>query len=146
MDRGDDAIGRIVARSLRERVPTGISVVELSGEPTGVIEVLSGARVAIIVDAVRSGGEPGTVHRFELSDKPLPSSFASGASTHGLGVAEAVELARTLERLPARLILYGIESSTYDHASPVSGAVGSSVDEVVALILQELPGLLGERP
>ena len=53
-----------------------------------------------MIDGVSSGAAPGTLHRFEVADEPLPAELFS-SSTHALGVAEAVELARELDRLPA---------------------------------------------
>jgi len=61
----------------------------------------------ILVDAMCSGAQPGTVRRFEAHADPLPTG--GFVSTHALGPAEAIELARALGRLPNRVIVYGIE-------------------------------------
>ena len=68
---------------------------------------------AIVVDATQSGAEPGTVRRLPVHDEPLPEELRR-TSTHLLGVAEAVELARALGKLPARTIVYGIEGGSWD--------------------------------
>ena len=52
------------------------------------------------VDAVDSGGWPGTVSRFDASDEPLPAR-AFRSSTHAFGVGEAIELARAVLLAPA---------------------------------------------
>lgn len=83
-------------------------MIECEGEPLDLIEEWSGAGQAIVVDAVSSGAEPGAIHRIDPRRQPLPAELFTG-STHALGVAEAVELARALDRLPRRLVVIGIE-------------------------------------
>ena len=61
----------------------------------------------IVVDAVVTGAPVGTVQAWD-GRQPLASPSTT-ASTHGLGVAEAIELARVLGCLPIKLRVYGIE-------------------------------------
>jgi hydrogenase maturation protease len=62
----------------------------------------------------------------------------SAASTHTLGVGEAIELARALGRLPGRVVLYGIEAERIAAGAELTPAVSSAVDEVVERVLAEL--------
>ena len=87
----------------------------------------------MVVDAVRSGAAPGTVHRFDVGSGPLPAALRSSASTHLLGLAEALELARALGRLPARVTVYGIEAERFDTGAPVTPRVAAAIDDVVVL-------------
>jgi hydrogenase maturation protease len=135
--QGDDAAGLAVAQRLRERVPDDVEVRELEGEPVSLVEAFEGAGEAYLVDAVRSGGEPGTIHRLDASHEPLPATLSS-ASTHTLGVGEAIELARALQRLPPRVILYGIEAETIAAGERLTPAVDRAVDAVVERVLHEL--------
>ena len=72
------------------------------GEPVGLIEDWAGADAVIVVDAVSSGAPPGTIHRLDPLAEPIPAALSQG-STHAFGLAETIELARTLDRLPPRL-------------------------------------------
>jgi hydrogenase maturation protease len=134
--QGDDAAGLAAARRLRERAPEGVVVKELEGEPVSLVEALDGAEEVILVDAVRSGAEPGTVHRIDASSEPLPATL-SAASTHTLGVGEAIELARALGRLPRRVVLYGIEAESLAAGDELTPAVARAVDDVVELVVAE---------
>ena len=107
--RGDDAAGLLVARAARGRA-AGIDVVESGGEPIDLLDSWEGFDDVVVADAVSSGAEPGTVHRIDAAAGPLPTPFAS-PSTHALGLAEAVELGRALDRLPTRLVVFGIEGA-----------------------------------
>jgi hydrogenase maturation protease len=134
--RGDDAAGREVARLVRDRVPDGLSVVVCELEPTRLIDAWDGADAAFVVDAVSSGAEPGTVHRFDATSEPLPSrEFRS--STHALGIGETVELARAIGRLPARVVVFGVEGKSFGSGTELSVPAQAGVERAVELVLEE---------
>jgi hydrogenase maturation protease len=137
--RGDDAAGLLAARAMQQHLDDRFEVLELEGEPIDLIEAWRGAEVVLVADAVASGGEPGEVHRVDATDAPLPAKLA-GPSTHALGLAEAVELARALGRLPARLIVYGIEAASFEVGAECGPQVLAAVDRVAAAAEQELDG------
>ncbi|HET7567948.1 MAG TPA: hydrogenase maturation protease [Gaiellaceae bacterium] len=132
--RGDDAVGLHVVRALGGLEAT---VVECEGEPIGLIDSWAGHERAILVDATESGAEPGTVRRVPADEGPLPPELQR-SSTHLLGVAEAVELARALGRLPAHTIVYGIEGGRFDTGAPLSPEVEEMVEVVAAAIRREV--------
>jgi len=135
--RSDDAAGLEVAQRLRRAAPAGVTVLEQEGEPTTLLEAWAGATEALVIDGVDSGAEPGTLHRFEVTGKPLPAELFR-PSTHELGVAEAVELARELGRLPGRLAVYGIEGESFEPGEGLSPTVLIAVERLVAELHQEL--------
>jgi len=122
--RGDDAAGLLAARA--------VGGVELEGDPSALLDLLDGAPAATLVDAVASGAAPGTVHRFDASAEPLPASLRSSTSTHAIGLADALELARALGRLPRRVIVYGIEGAAFAAGDAVTPAVARAVEHVAA--------------
>jgi hydrogenase maturation protease len=135
--RRDDAAGLVVARRLRDTRLTGVRVVEHEGEPLDLIEEWSAASEAIVVDAVNSDAEPGTIHRLDVVSTPLAAELFRG-STHALSVAEAVELARALERLPDRMLVYGIEGRSFTAGSGLTAEVERAVRTVVSELRTEL--------
>jgi hydrogenase maturation protease len=136
-ERGDDGIGRVLARDLRGRVPGDVEVREHIGDGATVFEWLEEADSAWLIDGAVSGAEPGTVHRFDAHDGPLPQhSFA--LSTHGLGPAEAIELARAMRCLPRRCVVYAIEGASFENSHAASDAVKAVSRSVSARILAEL--------
>lgn len=136
-DRGDDAAGRIVAHWLRSRVPRDVEIREETGEVTSLLACLEGVETACLVDACASGAPAGTVRRFDAAAAPLPDR-AFRWSSHGLGLAEAVELARALGRMPPRCIVYAIEAASFELGAPVSPAVRAAVAEVGNRVREEL--------
>ncbi len=136
--RGDDGAGLMAAQRLRELALPGVTVLEQSGEGAGLMAAWEGAESVIVVDAMQSGGEPGTVHRLAIGDQPLPAHFGGNFSSHAFGVAEAIEMARLLGKLPARLIVFGIEGKSFTLGDGLSDAVEMGVETAVRQIQQEL--------
>jgi hydrogenase maturation protease len=135
--RGDDAAGLAVARRLRGTVPPDVDVLEREGEPTGLVDAWEGADAVWLVDAVVSGAPPGTVHRQDASTQELPVELVS-ASTHHLGLAEAVELARVLDRLPPQVVFYGIEAASVATGEGLTPEVVAAVDRVAESLREEV--------
>ncbi len=138
--RNDDAVGLMVARRIRELGIRGLSGLEESGEGTSLIAAWQEADLVILIDAVCSGAEPGTIHRFDARTQAIPASLFS-ASTHGFGVAEAIELARSLNRLPACLIVYGIEGKDFSAGTRLSREVEQAALGAVESIAQEIKNM-----
>ena len=61
-------------------------------------------------------------------------------STHALGVADAVELGRELERLPRRLAVYGIEGERFDAGEGLTPIVEIAVQDLVDELYAEFGG------
>jgi hydrogenase maturation protease len=127
--RGDDAAGILVAEQLRA---LGIAAEVCTGEVTELMDAWSGADDVIVIDAVVTGAPAGAVHVWD--GRRLPAFATSTGSTHGLGVAQAIELARALDCLPARLRVYGIEGKRFEIGSQVSPEVERAIEEVVGQI------------
>lgn len=106
--RGDDGAGRAVARLLAERAAPGLVVRESSGEATSLMETWVGFDDVVLVDACRGAGPPGSMHVFQSDEVDRIASLRH-ASSHSMGVAAAIGLARALGTLPARLVVYGVE-------------------------------------
>ena len=112
-------------------------MLEHEGEPTSLIDAWEGAQAVWLVDAVSSGAAPGTIHRLDASDRELPREVFR-TSTHHVGLAEAVELARALGRLPSRTVVYGIEGASFDVGDELSSVVAAVVDRVAAAVREEV--------
>ena len=166
-DRGDDALGPLAARLLGDRLapqqaggagapaagpaPAGpasddaddhpdgpspdVEVVGWTGDPLGLLDRWDGVDRLVLIDAVVSGAAPGTTRRF---GPDAPFARTSEASTHGLGLAEALALGRALGRLPERIEVWGIEAVEFTAGAPLTPAVAEAVLELVARLDQEL--------
>jgi len=142
--RSDDAAGIALARVLRERVPPDVHVIEETGEGAALLEAWRDAPAVILVDAVHSGALPGTLHRLDLRTQEFPREFFR-YSTHAFGVAEAVELARALHRLPGCLNFHGMEGKEFGSGEGLSPEVECALSTVLKGILEDVRALMDPR-
>lgn len=135
--RRDDGVGLYVAQRLRlENVP-GVSVFEHGGEGTSLLDTFADVESVILVDAVSSGAAPGTIHSFDPNKESLPVNTFS-RSSHAFGVAEAVELARSLGRLPEHCRIFGIEAACFEMGIGLTPAVERAARRLVPVIAHTL--------
>jgi len=133
--RNDDAVGILIVRKLNDMASDRVSIIEQSGEGTSLMNAWKGYDRVCIVDAVSSGSPVGSIHCMDASREPVPSKFFS-CSTHNFGVAESIELARTLGQLPRQLLLYGVEGGNFQHGENLSAEVEQAMESVVGEISQ----------
>jgi hydrogenase maturation protease len=133
---GDDGVGLVVARALAAR---GV-VVRETADASLLLSLLGDGRKVVVVDAVVGGGAPGSVMRLD------PHALAAGPtplSSHGVGVAEAIELARTLygDRAVSRVEIVGV---AIDPPAGVgvglSPAVAAAVEPAATLVASLVVG------
>lgn len=138
---GDDVIGWRVADALAAElsarsgalVPFRIEKVDRPG--TRLLQAFEGSTAAVLIDASHSGQPPGTVR--VLTAEQCAQSQASWSS-HGVGVAEALELGAVLGLLPRSLWVVVVEGRRFGPgdvpSAPVLAAVPEAVRAVIALL------------
>jgi hydrogenase maturation protease len=133
---GDDGVGLVVARALATR---GL-VVRESADASILLSLLDDGRRVVVIDAVVGGGAPGSVMRLDtraLASGPTP------LSSHGIGVAETIELARTLygDRAVSRLEIVGVAiDRPTDMEVGLSPSVAAAVEPAAALVAALVAG------
>ena len=135
--RSDDGVGLAVARSLVGLLPKNAKIIEESGEGASLMNAWSDVDGVIIIDAVKSGALPGRIHQLDATKETVPTGYFN-YSSHAFGVAEAIEISRTLGNLPATLHIYGIEGKSFSSGTELSPEVRRSAEEVKDRILQDV--------
>lgn len=137
--RQDDGAGRRVVQQLQHLHPEW-PIQEVSGDSSGLMECLEDLDLAILVDAVSSGALPGTLHRLNASNQALLSTLRS-PSSHTLGLAAAIELARALGQLPPTVWIYGIEGADFGYGDALSPAVEAQIPSLLEMLQREIASL-----
>jgi hydrogenase maturation protease len=146
--RSDDGAGMAAVNRWKENFPQTasnpsitVSEVELPG--LELLDLLKGFEAAILIDAVQSSAEPGTIHK--LKEKDI-SSFTEGyQSAHGWGVAETLRLAHQLNiELPKNILLLGIEGDNFTPGISLSKSILAALDEAAEVIEDSVKILLGQ--
>jgi hydrogenase maturation protease len=136
--RRDDGSALKVLEKLTGRIPDSADLVESDGEPTRLIDSWDGAELAVIVETVRRGDAPGTVAGIEWDVQQSPPTPHREHGSHSLGILEAIELGRAVERMPRRLRLVGIEPLELGWGEGLSDPVARSIDGAARLVLDYL--------
>ena len=134
--RGDDAVGLLVARRLRQETGGLVDVIEAEMAGVDLVELMKGANVVFLIDAARSGQAPGTIHRLDGSAGSISAPIFP-RSSHAIGTADALELARAMGVLPTTVIVYGVEVENTEVGRPLSPAVARALEQVVGRIVQD---------
>lgn len=149
--RGDDGIGPVVADRMKTNAArhpdgtiAGCTLAEGTGDAMALVSAWEGAALAVVIDAAVSGTAPGTVRRMEAGTEALPKDLAR-CSSHGLGLSEAVELGKALERLPGRLVIFAVEAATFEQGAAMSQEVAAAADEVVRNVESEIVSFMEDR-
>jgi hydrogenase maturation protease len=141
--RHDDAAGALVAAKVAAAVGQAFDVGPLS-DPLDLLGLWDGAKLAVVIDAVRTGGEPGRIVRVDVSPNLAPSPLNGQhevhgqTSTHGIGLGGVLRLAHATGRAPGRVVVVGIEGQDFSRgqglSDPVARALPGAIDLVITLI------------
>ncbi|MFJ7199118.1 MULTISPECIES: hydrogenase maturation protease [unclassified Streptomyces] len=141
--RHDDGVGWAVVARLAERtearpLPSGTALLVCDGDPARLIALWEDADLTIVVDAAHAHpGHPGRLHRLEMDGGQL-SQTGTATSSHGLGLGDAVELARQLDRLPGQLVVYAVEGTDSSLGKGLSAPVAAVVAPLAERIATEI--------
>ena len=142
--RGDDGLGLVVVKTLRSRLGDGAPRLRcLPGDATGLLSAWEGEDCVLVIDALAAPTPPadrGPVWRIDARTDALPA-LHERASSHGLGLAEAVELARSLDRLPRRLVVFAVRGECFERQEALSPAAQAAVLPAVEALEHELATL-----
>lgn len=136
----DDSIGLRVVQELRAKINDSPDI-EVGEDYWGglrLMERMIGFDRAIIIDAICTGADPGTIHLLSPGDIPTQRS----ASVHDVNLSTALEFGRLAgAKLPAtdEIILIGVEAAdvqTFDET--LSPAVESALPLAVEFVLSAL--------
>jgi len=136
--RRDDGAGPAVAHRVAGHC-AGVAALGPIAEPLDLLGLWDGADLAVVVDAVRSGAEPGTVRVIELAAEPERARAddpPGTTSTHGIGLAGVLRLARAVGRAPARVVVVGIEGADFGQGTGLSPAVDRAVPHAARHVME----------
>jgi hydrogenase maturation protease len=139
---GDDGLGAVAVHLLlrRYRAPDGVVVLDGGTLGLSLLPTLEQAHEAILVDAIRADGPPGSLVRLEGDD--VAPAVAARLSVHQVGVLDLLEAARWRERYPSRLVLLGLVPQSLELGVVRTAAVQAAMPALVERVVAEA-GALG---
>jgi len=136
-DRGDDGLGPAVIAALQAAPPPGVELQTARADMLALLDGWVAADRVHLVDAVAAGGAPGRLVRIDACAAPVTDALGAFASTHAFNLAETIELARALGRLPRQLIVHGIEGECFEPGASLSPVVTQALPELLTRLRTE---------
>lgn len=133
----DEGVGVHVINHLTEmELPEQVSLVDGGTHSYDLVDFFCQADTIIVVDALKAGGEPGTIYRAPLEDLGLKGD-ENATSLHQMHFIEAVQMVNLMGHHP-RIIVFGVEPKIIDWGLELTSEVAAQVPRVAALIKEEI--------
>lgn len=139
----DEGVGVAVAKALMdEELPAGVQVMDAGCALCDMLIGLDEFDQVIIVDAVRGGGNPGDIYRFDstvLADRS--SAPHCSASLHEIGLLESIAMAEIAGTEVPPITIIGVEPLKLELSTELSNLVKSKIPNIVEVVRREIAGV-----
>jgi hydrogenase maturation protease len=133
----DDGIGVHAVRYLAGKLPEDVELLEGSTYAADLLPALEGRRLAVIIDGIDAGEEPGSVFRLSPGDISARRG-ADSISVHDFGVGELLASARLLEQSPGAVVILGVQIKGLETGAELSEELVRALPSLHRLVLEEV--------
>ncbi|MFC2047999.1 hydrogenase maturation protease [Chloroflexota bacterium] len=134
----DEGVGIHVIHALQDSPllkDRGVEIID-GGTSPEVSYLLDGADRLIIIDAVKGGGEPGTIYRFREDDIEQEAQHA--LSMHQVSLLDELKLMEHIEGRRRDAIIIGMEPKEIDWGLELSSELEQKIPQIVEVVLKEI--------
>ena len=133
----DDGVGVHAARLLEDdpRVPKGVNILDGGTIGLELVPYLSDASRILFLDAINSGGAPGTLTRMIARDF---LGISGGWSAHQLGVADLIAALLLVASSPQEIVVLGVQPGNTDWGTTLSAKVEAALAPLVEAAVAQL--------
>ncbi|HPF44231.1 MAG TPA: hydrogenase maturation protease [Syntrophomonadaceae bacterium] len=137
----DDGVGVHVIRQLEQmELPPEVEVVDGGTHSYDLLDYFSQADFCIVIDAMHTGGKPGTVYRIPLEELEL-SPDPNIQSLHEMSFAEAMYMLQ-LEGFNPQVLVYGVEPHTVDLGLELTSVVAEQIPLIIQSIRKDIAQMI----
>ncbi|HHF98069.1 MAG TPA: hydrogenase maturation protease [Candidatus Aerophobetes bacterium] len=133
---GDEGIGIHVIRELEKlTLPDNVEIMDIGVFSLSLISHITGKEKVIIIDALKSGGSPGSIYRLSVDN--LEWNKKDYLSLHQLGIEEMLCFLK--EEIPKeKIIIIGIEPGEIRWGMELSPCLKEKIPQIVKLVVEEI--------
>jgi hydrogenase maturation protease len=133
----DEGVGIQVIQLLeKETLPPGVELVDGGTSTLDILPLLQGADKIIVIDAMKAGGEPGSIYRCRPADL-VPTEDAP-MSLHHIDFIQALKMNKMLGvDLEPRTIIFGVEPQEIEWEIGLTPALEEKMPILKKLVLEE---------
>lgn len=133
----DEGVGIHLVRGLQhEEICERAEIVDGGTDALYLLGTIEGTGHLVVVDAIDGDGVPGSLYRLEGAQ--IAMAWKNRLSAHQIGFQEVLALARLQGRLPARLVLLGVQPQTLDWGTELSDTVAGVLPRLRAMVYEEI--------
>jgi hydrogenase maturation protease len=137
---GDDGVGVVAVQQLQSayRFPANVRVVDGGTLGLDLLPMLENITNLIMIDAVETGGVPGTCVR--LCGEDLPVALETKLSPHQMGLKDLLAVSGLMGHTPEEMVLFGVQPGSIKMELGLTAEVQASLECLVNGVLAELLG------
>jgi len=134
----DDGVGVRVVQCLASHYvfPAGVTVLDGGTLGLDLLPFLEGLKHLLIVDAMATGGPPGTIAR--LTGDDIPIAFETKLSPHQMGLKDLLAVSLLQGNTPPETVLLGVQPKSIQLGLNLSLPVDAKLQTLVEMALREL--------
>lgn len=136
---GDEGLGlHIIDNLLQIPMPTNVNIINCGCDLLSLIPYLNEPQKLIVIDAIRAGGKPGKIYRFDYCE--LETRDVKMRSSHQVGAIDALGLLKQIYPVLAgcEIVIVGLEPEAIKLSTCLSKEVKESIADILRLIFGEI--------
>jgi hydrogenase maturation protease len=135
----DEGVGVHTVKALENRrLPPAVEAIDGGTATMDLLAVIHESEIIIVIDALSSGGEPGTIYRCFPED--LMGDDERPLSLHQVELLDVFLMARQLGGR-AHVVIIGVEPKEISYGMELTPEVKAAVPKVIQTVFKELEGI-----
>jgi hydrogenase maturation protease len=137
----DDGVGVKVVQKLEKDycLPAHVDIMDGGTLGLDILPRLEGVQKLIIVDALETGGLPGTCIR--LVGEDIPIALETKVSPHQMGLKDLLAVSHLMEgHLPPEMVLIGVQPECIELGTELTPVVEAQLGNLLSLVIEERKG------
>jgi hydrogenase maturation protease len=135
---GDDGVGVVAAQRLQRdyRFPDNVRIIDGGTLGLDLLPMLENITSLIMIDAVETGGKPGTCVR--LCGEELPIALETKLSPHQMGLKDLLAVSGLMGHTPGSMVLFGVQPGSIEMEIGLTAEVQAVLDSLISGVVTEL--------
>lgn len=133
----DEGLGvHCIARLAEDDFHQQADLVDGGTDSLALLGVVEAAEHLLVIDAIAADAPAGTICR--VNGDEIPLMMAGRMSAHQIGFQEVLALASLRGKLPAEMLLIGVQPESLDWGTQLTPTVAASIPKLIEMVQRQL--------
>ena len=133
----DEGLGiHFVHQLMQEEIDERVELIDGGTDALALLGVVEEAEYLLIIDAIDGEQPPGSIQ--QISGENIPRLVAGRVSAHQIGFQEVLALASLRGRLPAHIVLIGVQPQSLDWGTELSPPVATTLPLLTEMVYAQI--------